>query len=503
MSNDPALLHASNLSKSYRSVHAVRNASLKLYPGEVHGLVGENGAGKSTLVRLLTGIEQPDTGEVSFARPAVIAVVPQYPHLADSLRVWQNLIVGNEPHRGPFLDAKRGLGHIQRIACHYDIALDVNRPARELGETEVRLAALLAALLKEPDILILDEPTVGLSLTDQAAIVDSIRRFRDEDHAVLYISHDLSEIARLSARVTPLSQGVTSPPWYAPIDPQRLARHLFGESPTQHDTTPSRHATLATTRAQEGYVLHLKEAVIRHPTLGRSVGPLSLSLQRGSLSAITGVRESGLDLIERYLTGEAVLEHGEVRLLGVRLPTRVEPHRLRRKGLTFIPSDRFDRAAALTGSVEENAILHERFSVHPKGIFARRGARRITATLMRIFGLGISRRRPLQDLSGGTIQKIILSRELLHDPAVCVIAEPTSGLDVRSQTALEEIIREVATRGTAVLVVTSTIQTACAMGDVVHVLHAGQLRGSFAYHEKSAILHAFAGLQDTKKESSQ
>jgi len=193
---EAAYLTVSSVARWYGPIRALSKANVTLMPGEIHGLVGENGAGKSTLVRVIAGIEEADEGLVDRThptdnRPVRLAIVPQYPRLAEHLPVWQNLIVGNEPRWGPFLASRRGLAEIEEIAQRYDIALDLAKPAGELGATEIRLAALLAALSQRPEVLILDEPTVGLTVTDQSAILNTLRRFRDDDH---------SEIERASCR---------------------------------------------------------------------------------------------------------------------------------------------------------------------------------------------------------------------------------------------------------------------------------------------------------------
>ena len=487
MRSTAVLLAAHGIARSYGSVTALSSVDLELHAGEVHGLVGENGAGKSTLVRVLSGMETPDAGTVE--RSGRLSVVPQYPRMAQSIPVWQNLIVGDEPRRGPFLDAAAGLLRIETIAERYDIALDVQKPASALGSTEIRLAAMLAALVHDPEILILDEPTVGLAVTDQAAILNTLRRFRDHNHGVLYISHDLQEVCDISDRVTPLRHGRSQTPLLAPVSPEHLATTLFGTSngtPQTHNAGPSGSSGAA--------ILSFESAVIRNNHSGRQCGPLDLQMYPGVITAVTGVRESGLDLLEQYLAGEALVDAGAIRLDGRRLNAQVDPARLRSRDLAYIPSDRFDRAAALGGSVEENAILQERGTVHPRGIRTTRRAQGTTRRLLDTFGIRARRSSPLSALSGGTIQKLILARELDRRPRVCVIAEPTAGLDLQSQDALLELLRDLATTGTAVVILSSSINAVLRLADRVHVIHAGAVAGSFDPRQDEAIARAFAGV---------
>jgi ABC-type uncharacterized transport system ATPase subunit len=516
------LLEARGVSRSYGSVRALESADITLSAGSIHGLVGENGAGKSTFVRIIAGIEEPDGGTVlrrprNGDGPLRLAVVPQYPRMALSLPVWQNLIVGSEPRRGPFLASQLGRQRIEAIAERYDIALDLTKNAGELGGTELRLAALLAALVHEPDVLVLDEPTVGLTPTDQEAILSTLRRFRDDVRAVLYISHDLTEVCGISDIVTPLAGGRTDAPIPGPVSPEKLATRLFGSVPDEASAVAGRSTVVerstvagapggAVTAGPETVgtagtpdvippdALVFEEAVIRNDRTSRRLGPLSIRIRPGMISAVTGVRESGLDILEQYLAGEAHLDAGAIRHAGARLNTRVNPPRLRRRGIAYIPSDRFDSAAALAGSVEENAILQERVTIHPRGVRRAGSAGRMTSRLLDTFDLRVSRMQPLSALSGGTIQKLILARELDRHPSVCIIAEPTAGLDLQSQRSLAAILRELATSGSAVVILSSSIKAVESLADEITVLHGGLSAGTFVPSEQEAIARAFAGI---------
>jgi general nucleoside transport system ATP-binding protein len=512
------LLEAHGVTRSYGAVRALDSADITLSAGSIHGLVGENGAGKSTFVRIIAGIEEPDGGTVvrrsrDGATPLRLAVVPQYPRMALSLPVWQNLIVGSEPRRGPFLASRQGRRRIDEIAARYDIALDLTKRAGELGGTELRLAALLAALVHEPDVLILDEPTVGLTPPDQAAILATLRRFRDDVRSVLYISHDLTEVCGISDLVTPLVAGRTDAPIPGPVSPEELATRLFGSAPPDvlvaagvtvspeegappapRELSPDDQPAAPEPDASEADALLFDEAVIRNDRTSRRLGPLSIRIRRGVISAITGVRESGLDILEQYLAGEAHLDAGAIRHAGARLNARVDPPRLRRKGIAYIPSDRFESAAALAGSVEENAILQERGTIHPRGVRRSGSAGRMTTRLLDTFDLRVSRMQPLSALSGGTIQKLILARELDRRPSVCIIAEPTAGLDLQSQRSLATILRDLAASGSAVVILSSSIKAVESLADEITVLHDGHSAGTFLPEEQEAIARAFAGI---------
>ncbi|MDA3949352.1 MAG: ATP-binding cassette domain-containing protein [Spirochaeta sp.] len=500
-----AHLEAIGIAKYYGAVCALQDASITIAPGSVHGLIGENGAGKSTLMRVLAGIEAPDAGEIrtvgADARVNAIrcAIVPQYPRMAASVPMWQNLLLGAEPRWGPFFHRRQARTVLNETAARYGISLNIDAPAGHLNGTEIRLAALLAAIVRTPDLLILDEPTVGLAHTDQEAILTTLAALSDAGIGILYISHDLAEVSRVSDRVTVLAHGASVAQLDGPVTPDQLADAMLGATSAEYvaDTAwrNDRTDTFKPTGFEDG--IRCEDVLIADPAGGRTVGPLSMTAPSGRITAITGVRESGLDLVEAYLSGETAARAGSVHVDGNRLSARIDPAELRRKGLVFVPSDRFQVAAALDGSVEDNAILRERAEVHPGGIRTTRQSKGVTHALLSRFGISASRQIPLGSLSGGTIQKLILARELERPTPGCVIAEPFAGLDIPSQKMLADMLREIATNGSAVLVLSSTVESVMAVADDIYVLAGGELGGPYPPHATAEINRAVAGLTAT------
>ncbi|SIQ06923.1 simple sugar transport system ATP-binding protein/ribose transport system ATP-binding protein [Alkalispirochaeta americana] len=494
------VLTAEHIGKRYGAVQALQNASISLFPGEIHGLAGENGAGKSTFVRILAGIESPDRGYLRGCSPGHCAVVPQYPRMASSLPVMENLIVGREPRLGRlpgvslFLNRREAARIITGRAKRFGIDLDTNKPAGSLNGTELRLASLLAALAQHPKVLILDEPTVGLARPDQERILRAMRTLREQGVAILYISHDLGEISGLADRVTLLRQGSTSTS-SSPVPPaEELAAQLFDHHrETIHGNTHQEKRQQSPASSDEAGLV-CEELLLHDAPTGRTVGPLSFKAPRGTITALTGVRESGLDLLEQYLGGQSTLAAGALSAAGQRVPARIVPGLLRQRGIAFIPSDRFDRAAALEGSVEENATVIDRNQVYQRGFRTPGEAKHVTNRLLKRFDIRTHRHMPLGSLSGGMIQKLILARELDTNPRICIIAEPTAGLDLQSQHILLESLREIAATGAAVLLLSSSIDAVTSLASRVVVLHHGLVQGDFLPHQEGAIARAFAGI---------
>ncbi len=496
-----ALIEAHHIEKRYGAVQALADATITLASARIHGLVGENGAGKSTLMRILADIEVPDGGTVrehrrSEERPLKRSIVPQYPRMAGTVPLWQNILLGCEPRFGPFIDRRAAKDLLTETTRRYAIDLDLNKPAGDLNGTELRLAALVAALARKPDLIILDEPTVGLATTDREAILRSLESLRADGLGILYISHDLNEVSRISDAVTVIREGRTLQTLSAPLSGETLADLMFGTAPP-HIVDPARRNTREEDRSAG---LRFDDTRIYDRWSDRSVGPLSFVAPPGEITAVTGIRESGLDLLERYLSGEARLLDGAVRVAGQRLASSITPADLRRQGAVFIPSDRFDTAAALDGSVEENAILQVRTRVHPGGIKTAHQSQGVTSSLLGRFGVSASMSVPLGALSGGTIQKLILARELDRPTPACIIAEPFAGLDLHSQNLLGTYLRQLAERNTAVLILSSTVESVVTLAHSVYVLTAGAISGPYHPEETLEISHAFAGSPGAKAE---
>ncbi len=527
------VLTAGHLGKRYGQVEALLNASIDLVPGTIHGLVGENGAGKSTLVRLLAGIEPHDTGTVTpdeDVRKSLCAVVPQYPRMAPSLPLLQNLIIGAEPRVHPyrglrlFINYSAARRRMEQLSRQFDIELDLGKPAGSLNGTELRLAAVLSALGRDSTILILDEPTVGLAITDQERVLSAVRALRDRGLAILYISHDLAEVSRLADRITVLIQGRTTQTFDTAPDARALAALLFDhrrqderkrndgrrERPQvecgrvgagandrfrQNSRTTlndSRDRTAENQPAEPAIAFEDVSLYDRYS--GRTMGPLSFTVAPGKISAVTGVREAGLDLLEHYLSGDGELASGSIRVAGHRIPAVLSPGALREQGITFLPSDRFEQAATLEGTVEENATVTDRRRIHPRGIRNPGEAKQLTTRLLERFDIRTHRHVPLGSLSGGMIQKLILARELDSNPGVCIVAEPTAGLDMQSQQILLESLRQIAAEGSAVIILSSSIDAVTTLAQEVVVLHDGVVQGVFPVDETDRIARAFAGL---------
>lgn len=469
---------------------ALKGVSLRIAPGRIHGLVGENGAGKTTLARIIAGLEEPDDGLIS--EPGVVALVPQHPRLARGLSLWENLIVGEEPGRGLFLNRRRSLEKLGVAGTRFGVEIDLEESAEGMTAGEMRTAILLGALVKRPDVLILDEPSIGLDENDRETIRRIIRKTAEEGTAVLLVSHDLYEINSLADELTVLRKGAVERTFSGSFSPEEVTSVLFPKPETEPPRSISREEPDPSGNPR--LLMHNLAAL--HPGTGRKIGPLDLTLPPGGIIALVGLREAGIDTLERLFTGDLWITDGTMSVDGLHLPSRITPNLLRKRGLSYIPSDRIHSGTTLEGSVEENLILHQRRELHRGGFIRPQKSAAFADLLLGRFHVEGTRWNRLASLSGGNIQRVILSRELSQNPGVVVVAEPGAGLDMAGQHRLREEFGALTKKGSSILVVTSDLREAVTYADSVLVMYGGKVVGPFSYSQTERIARAMMGIEE-------
>lgn len=489
-------LRARGISRLYEAnlVQALIRADLLLRSGEVHALVGENGAGKSTMARILAGLERPDGGSIHLddrevtgesaaqARARGVRYVAQYPQFAENLSVWQNLILGEEPTRGPFVDAERARRRLEACGERYDIRVDLDANPRSLTSGERHFAALIAALQEDPTTLILDEPTAVLTDDESRRLYAVIRFLADEGKTVLLITHKLSELREVADRLTVLRKGETVGQLEAPLPTEaQLSALIFGEE-SAFGESPEPESSIGEP-PPEGREPLLRVTELSSETYrGLPLKGLSFEVYPGEFFAITGIRENGLESFEALLTGLIATTGGSVELLGERIE-KINPKRLRSRGVAYVPTDRLGSGASLFSTVAENLIIRERRNFYRFGMLQRRRVDNATERARQRFRIEGKPTDELRRLSGGNIQKVILSREMRGTPSVIFVAEPSWGLDVRSRHQLYEELRGLRRAGSAVVLITTDLDEVEALADRAIVLYRGALVASFTRAE--------------------
>ena len=483
------VLRLSGITKRFGALVANDEISLELGPGEVLALLGENGAGKSTLVSILFGHYLADAGSIEvFGQPlppgnpkaslaAGIGMVHQHFALADNLSVLDNVMLGTEPLWS--WRSRRALARAKLLDAAERFGLGVNPDAliADLSVGERQRVEILKALVRGAKILILDEPTAVLTPAESESLFATLRQLINQGLSVIFISHKLDEVLRVSHRIAVLRGGkLVATMASADADKPRLAEVMVG----RRVDAPTRRA-----RAAGEVVCRLQHATVTAPPGRRLLDEVNLELRAGEIVAIAGVAGNGQGALAELLFGLHALDTGTVELLGQAMPAR--PGAWVDAAVARIPEDR--HAVGIVGDLPawENAML-ERYATPAfarAGFIKRRAAQAHAKALIERFDVRGTESRgletPTRSLSGGNMQKLILGRALVGDPttnrvpSLIVADQPTWGLDVGAVAYVHQQLLDACAQGAAVLVISEDLDEIFALADRVAVIHHGRL----------------------------
>ena len=468
-------LQAIGIDKSYGATRALRDVQLAVAAGEIHALLGENGAGKSTLVNILGGVERPDRGFVLLdsrpfapqspiqARREGVALVGQTPRLAGDLTVEENLVLGSEPARRGWIE-RRPLRALAEAALNALQSGDIPLGARvnTLSLADQQRVEITRALLADPKVLILDEPTRSLSHWETAPLFEALRRLAARGVSILYISHFLEESLALCSRYTVLRDGeVAASGAMGEVDRAGLIRHMAGGD------------------LREGFPLSrrcLGRPLLQLKRVSGQASPhqIDLTLHEGEILGLAGLDGAGRSQTLRTIFGLASLREGEIWRQG-RRSRRPAPPRRWRTGIGMAAGNRTEGILPHL-SIADNLTLTclDRFSL--LGFLFPERQRFAALDWMEKLGIRArSPRQPMNELSGGNQQKVLLGRLLLHRAAVLLLDEPTRGIDVRTKAQIYELIAAIAAEGKGILLVSSDPAELLGLCDTVGLLRQGRL----------------------------
>ncbi|HET7499745.1 MAG TPA: ABC transporter ATP-binding protein [Kofleriaceae bacterium] len=470
----PARLALVGVTKRYPGVIANDRIDLAVAPGEIHAVLGENGAGKSTLMKIIYGTVRPDAGQLSWngepmrtgspaaARRLGIAMVFQHFALFESLSVAENIWLG----RGARLPRAELAARLAAAQRDHGIEVPADRPVHELSVGERQRVELARALMMQPRLLILDEPTSVLPPQAVEPLFASLRRIAAGGCSILYISHKLDEVRALCERCTVLRAGRV----VATVDPRTetsagLAERMLG------------HAPPATTRRamRPGAVALEARGLCLPRRSGAALAGVSLELRAGEILGIAGISGNGQAELLDALSGERAPDGGTIRLLGHDV-TRGSTRQRRALGLCYVPEQRVGHGAVPNLSLTANVLLTRRELVTRGGWLRPRAARALTARLLARFDVAAEGPdAPAASLSGGNLQKLIVGREIDAAPRVLVIAQPTWGLDVAAAARIRGELVALAETGAAVLVVSEDLEELFEIASALMVMAGGKL----------------------------
>ncbi|MFF4615625.1 sugar ABC transporter ATP-binding protein [Nonomuraea jabiensis] len=467
--------------KTFQGVTALDHVTLSIRPGEVHALIGGNGAGKSTLVKVLSGVHQPDAGElrlmgepIRFANPADakragIATVHQETNLVPTMSVARNLLLGREPRgRLGLIDSAAVHARAERVLAAYGLEVDVRRPLGALGEGARQLVALARAASADARVVIMDEPTSALAQGELETLFGAVRRLREEGRSVVYVTHRLEELYGICDRVTVLREGrVVHTGPLAGLDRLRLVSLMLGRpfhpvEPAQHTGEPAESADLPVLEAK---------GLTRHHVLDG----VSLAMRAGEVVGLGGLLGAGRSETARAIAGVLPVDAGQVTVAGAR-SRKWSIRNAIRAGVGLVPENRKTEGIVPTLSVRDNIALAALPRLSRAGIVSDARVDSIVATFMKRLGIkAVSPRQPAGELSGGNQQKVLLARWLAMHPKVLLLDEPTRGVDVATKVEMQALLDELAVDGLAILLISSDVSELVENCDSVVVLRDGAI----------------------------
>jgi rhamnose transport system ATP-binding protein len=495
----PATITLSGISKSFPGVKALSGVSLSLHPGEVTALVGENGAGKSTLVKVLTGIYQPDEGEITFegqpatfhsahaALKAGITAIHQETVLFDELSVAENIFIGHQPrNRFRLIDWPKMYDLSRDLLEKAGAKIDPRTRLRDLAIASRHLVAIARALSVDARVVIMDEPTAALSHKEIGELYELVERLKASGKAILFISHKFDEIFRIADRYTVFRDGqMVGAGLIRETDEDQLVRMMVGRDIGQ--VFPKKEVEIgAPVLTVSGYC---------HPTEFDQIG---FELRRGEILGFYGLIGAGRSEFMQALFGITKPSKGAIRIDGEVAVIRT-PSEAVGKGIVYVPEERGRQGAVIGMPIFQNVTLPslERTS---RGGFIRmaeefRLAREYTSRLdLRAASLD----QDVGTLSGGNQQKVVIAKWLATKPKVIILDEPTKGIDIGSKAAVHEFMSELAGAGLAVIMVSSEIPEIMGMSDRVIVMREGRIAAEYPREGLTAekLVRAAAGIKE-------
>jgi rhamnose transport system ATP-binding protein len=472
-----AILTLAGISKSFPGVRALSAISFDVQPGEVHALLGENGAGKSTLIKIMSGVYQADSGTMihdgkptTFGSPqaaqdAGIATIYQELLLFPELSVAENIFMGHAPkNRFGAIDWRKMRERSRELLASLDIHdLDVTAMVGALSVGNRQRIEIAKALSHNARILIMDEPTAALTEHDVTRLFGIVRLLRSRGVAVVYISHRLEEVFLLADRVTVLRDGeFVATKQVSDTSHDNLVQMMVGRRI---------EALFPKVETKLGPVLLELENVVHKPT----TKGISLKLRAGEILGIAGLVGSGRSELAEVIFGMTPAEEGTIRVDGQ--PVRIEsPSHAKYLGIAYVPEDRGRQGLVRPMPVNENVSLASLSRVSHNSFIDRKAEDALateSVKQLQIRASGI--RQIVGKLSGGNQQKVGLSKWLATQPRILIMDEPTRGIDVGAKAEIHRLMSELASRGMAILMISSELPEVLGMSDRILVMRAGRV----------------------------
>ena len=482
------LLSLKGITKVFPGVRALENVHLDLWPGKVTALIGENGAGKSTLVKVMTGIYQPEEGELLYKSIPITLPNPEAAHkigitaihqetvLFDELTVTENIFVGHYIYRGLFkkLDWPAMHQRAQEILTRLEVQINPRATLKTLSIAQRHMVAIARALSFEAQVVILDEPTAALSQHEIVEFYQIVERLKREGKAILFISHKFDEIFAIADHYTILRDGVyISSGNINEITEERMVTMMVGREIT--------HAFPKVNCEFGDVVLEVKD--LCHPT---EFAHINFQLRKGEILGFYGLVGAGRTELMQALSGVSRPSSGEI-LLNDQLMQFRQPADAIKAGIVCVPEERQKQGAIIELPIYQNISLPQLSKLNPSGVLndAREWAL-ADEYAKRLQVKAFSWKQAVETLSGGNQQKVVIGKWLATQPTVIILDEPTKGIDIGSKAAVHQFMSELVGQGLAVIMVSSELPEVMGMADRIIVMHEGLMVAEYQAGEATA-----------------
>ena len=481
------LLEMNNISKIYSNgIAANKNVNFNLKKGEIHALVGENGAGKSTLMKILFGMEPPSSGEIilrgepvrfSSSKDAIahgIGMVHQHFMLVESFTAAQNIILGMEPKKVLFVSEEEAIRFTKEISKKYNLDVDAEAVTQTLPVGVKQKIEILKALARGAEILILDEPTAVLAPQETDQLFDELINLKKQGHTIVFISHKIPEIKRISDRITVMraSQFVGCCET-KDVTEQEISAMIMG---CEMDTS------IQKTVPKPGDVkIQVKNLSYTDKNQVKLLNNINFGVRGGMIFGIAGVQGNGQVELVELMTKKRMIKDGDILLNGTSVKD-LSIEQIRRMQFGYVPEDRMEQGIAGQESIAENMVSNRYGSKE----FCRGGLlnykkilkfaeERIKSYEIRCSGTG----QNVGMLSGGNMQKVVVARECSHNPEVLIAEQPTRGVDIGAAHIIHKKMMELRDQGCAVLLISADLSEALKLSDVIAVMYEGEIVAYF------------------------
>ena len=487
------VLEMRGINKNFPGVKALENVDFTLRKGEIHALMGENGAGKSTLIKVLTGVEEFETGTIQMdgssgmiinrspqeAQENGISTVYQEVNLCPNLSVAENLYIGREPKVGPLINWKTMRKNAQTLLESLDIHIDVSAAVENYSIAIQQMIAIARAVDMSAKVLILDEPTSSLDDGEVEKLFVLMRQLRDKGIGIIFVTHFLEQVYAVCNRITVLRNGTLVGEYKIEDLPRvQLVAKMMGKD----------FDDLAAIK-KEGISTVKEEVVISAKGLGHkgTIKPFNLDIHKGEVIGLTGLLGSGRSELVRAIYGADKPDSGELSVKGRKLKAGT-PIDAMMHGMAYLPENRKEEGIIADLSVRENIIIALQAKKGMFKLMSRKEQEEFTDQYIDILQIKTAdRETPIKQLSGGNQQKVILGRWLLTQPDFLILDEPTRGIDIGTKTEIQKLVLKLAEDGMSVVFISSEIEEMLRTCSRMAVMRDGEKVGELAEGELSRI----------------